>query len=106
MTNSEEIYAGERFEITEMPTEAEVRKTCTTLMAIWIKKVGERVKEIGVPKNIDIDSDQEYILYVVDCDDPFEEAKELYDNGWRLTFTNVEKIPDLWGTGCALKLVA
>lgn len=76
------------------------------LMATWIKRVGESVKETGVPKDINIDHEGEYILYTVDCKDPFEDAKELYENGWRLVSTKTEKIPDFWETGLALKLVA
>lgn len=37
MTNSEKLYTGEIFEITEMPTEAEVRATRIALMAAWLK---------------------------------------------------------------------
>lgn len=106
MTNSEELYTGEDFEITEVPTEAECRATRIALMATWIKQVNESVKETGVPKDINIDHEGEYILYTVDCMDPFEDAKELYENGWRLVSTKTEKIPDFWGTGLALKFVA
>lgn len=74
------------------------------LMTTWLKQVSVKITE--VPKDINIDHEGEYILYTVDCKDPFEDAKRLYENGWRLVSTKTEKIPDLYGTGYALKLVA
>lgn len=77
------------------------------LMATWISQMGILVKKTGIPKNIEIDHEGEYILYGVDWDkeDPLENAEELYEEGYRLVSTKIEKLPDFWSTGYALKLV-
>jgi len=74
------------------------------LIAIWLRRVSVKVTE--VPKDINIDHEGEYIFYTVDCKDSLEDAKELYESGWRLVSTKTEKIPDFWCTERALKLVA
>ena len=77
------------------------------LMATWISQMGVLVKKTSIPKNIEIDHEGEYILYGVDWDkeDPLENAEELYEEGYRLVSTKIEKLPDFWSTGYALKLV-
>lgn len=79
------------------------------LMAAWKTQVRDLVRRKGWPK-FDVEVGDEYILYECDCDydplpDPLEDAEESYENGWRLVSTKTEKIPDLYGTGYALKLV-
>lgn len=80
-------------------------------MADWIEQVGDLLKNTSIPENIEIDHEDDYILYGVDWADEdwsrvdfLMEAEDLYEAGCRLVSTKTEKIPDLFGTGYALKL--
>lgn len=46
MTNSEEFYTGETFEITEEPTEAEVRAARIALLAAYLKNNSLKAAEV------------------------------------------------------------
>lgn len=52
MTNSEEFYTGESFEITEMPTEAECRATRIALLAAYLKNNSLKVAEVLYDKGM------------------------------------------------------
>lgn len=52
MTNSEELYTGEDFEITEMPTEAEVRATRIALLAAYLKSNSLKAAEVLYDKGM------------------------------------------------------
>lgn len=92
------------------------------LMATWIKKVVELQKETGFdyhrveqdhPEAFDknLIPNDDYLIYWADVipEDPLEEAKEKYENGYRLVPTENEsngQFLDWWKTGFVLKLVA
>lgn len=52
MTNSNELYTGESFEITEVPTEAEVRETRIALMAAYLKNNSLEAAEVLYDKGM------------------------------------------------------
>ena len=52
MTNSEELYTGEGFEITEEPTKEEVRATRIALMAAYLKNNSLKAAEVLYDKGM------------------------------------------------------
>ena len=52
MTNSNELYAGESFEITEEPTKEEIRATRIALMAAYLKSNSLKAAEVLYDKGM------------------------------------------------------